>query len=137
MPQVGWEPGPTAGGPGVPLGIRAFIWSISIAAVEVQENMDFGVVLVVPVCSRTFNTRGDDTAASSSSRPGPKETSRRVLQEDGLGGLVLHEAQITLPFRIEREDIEVDDVGRRVVDIGLRCTKGLEVACVGIPDLDI
>lgn len=92
--------------------------------------------LVIPVRRRTLDAAGDNSRATAGTGPGTKQTRGGDLDEDGLEGLVLEEAHKGLAVGAGREDVEVDDVGGGLVDVGLRGGEGLEVRGVGVADHD-
>ena len=143
MSKVGGPGASRAGGPGIAVvrGIHAFVRSIPIGAIMVQQQVYFLGICIVPVRRRPLDTALDDSVTATGSRPAPKQTRRRDLNKDGLLCLVLHEAQkVVLRWTgrvVEGKEVQIDYVGRCLVDECLRGRKGLEVGRVGISDADV
>lgn len=114
--------------------IRTLIGSVSIPTVKVQQQMRLSIHLIIPVHRRSLDAARDRSRRASGAGPGAKQTRGRHLREDGLCGLVFHEARVGIVT--EGEDVEVDNVGGGFVDVVVWCAEGFEVAGVGVTNAD-
>ena len=114
---------------------------VPIRAVKVQQQMRLPGDRVIPKRRGPLHAALDDGAVAPRAGPLAKEPRAGRLDEDGLAGLVLHEAEeggrVVGAVVVEREEGEVDDVGRGFVDVGLGRGEGFEVAGVGVADADV
>ncbi len=115
--------------------IGALIRAIAVGAIKVQQQMHLASDRIVPVRRRALDAGLDDGGVASGPRPRPEEARVRGFHKDRLLGLVLHEAQEGRA--VDGHDGQVDDVGGRLVDEGLWCREGLEVAGVRVADADV
>ncbi len=139
MSQVFGELHPVACRPrAVAVGAGALKRPVPIGAVEIQQQVSLPGHGVVPEGGRALDPGLDNGRRAAGARPVPEQPVRRRLHEDGLARLVLHEAQEALPVAArDGQDVQVDDVGRGLVDVRLWRGEGVEVRRVRVADLDI
>lgn len=142
MPKVSREVRPvTRRPPRIALRVRALVRPVSVAAVEVEQQVHLSGDGVIEVRGGALDAALDGGAGAAGTRPGAEEARSRDLGEDGLASLVLHEAQEGLVVAAvggrKGEDGQVDDVGGGVVDVALWGCEVLEVGCVGVADLGV
>lgn len=94
---------------------------------------------IIPKCRRPLHSALDDRTVSPRPCPLAEESGVRNLDEYGFAGFVFHEAKEgrRVVGAVEREEVEVDDVGGGFVDVGLGRGKGMEVASVGVANADV
>lgn len=138
MPQIGRESRPTTGRPArVAPRVRALVGPIAVPAVKVEQQVHFARHRVIEIRRRALDRGLDDGRGAAGSRPGAEEARGGGLDEDGLLGLVLHEAEEVGAVGVEGEDCQVYYVGGGLVDVGLWGGECLEVGGVGIADLGV
>ena len=136
MPQVGREACSAARCPTtVALGVGALEWTIAVSAVKVQQQVHLRGVLIVEVRCRPFHITLDDGAIPSGSRPRPKETVGGHLHEHVLLAFILHEAEKGVVTH--RQNVQIDRVAWRLVDVRLRGAECAKIARVGVSYPDV
>lgn len=141
MPQPRWESCRAAARPvrlTVTLRIRALHREVSTTAVVIHQQVHLSLRRhVVPVRGGAFHPGSDVCVVPARPRPLPEEACGGVLNKDVLEVFVFEEAEESAGVAGVRQDGQVDDVDGRVVDVCFRGGEGLEVARVGIADLDV
>ena len=139
MPQIRRKRRPTARRPpAIAPRIPTLVRPIPVGAVKVQQQMRPARDRVVPVRGGALDARLDHGRVAAGPGPRAEEPRGGDLDEDGLFGFVLHEAEEGVGVcAVHGQDGQVDYVGRGFVDEGLRGREGFEVACVGVSDADV
>ena len=99
--------------------------------------MHFFRVQIIQICRGTFHAALDYGGLAAGTSPCAEQAGGGYLSEDGLFGFVFHEANEGFSGGVEREDVEIDDVGGGLVDQGLGSRKGAKVAGVCVANADI
>lgn len=118
-------------------GIRTLQRVVSIPAIIIYEKMHLSFRRIVPIRRGAFHPGAKVRIVPAWPRPGPGKAIGRVLDKDGLQRFVLQEAEHGVWVAGIGQNGQVDDIGRRVVDVCLGRGEGLEIAGVGSTNLNI
>lgn len=121
----------------IALRIRARQRVVSVRTIVIHQQVHRPLALIVPVRRRALYSRANVRVVTAGASPGSGQARGGVLDKDSLESLVLEEAEDRVAVGRVGQDVHVDDVGGRVVNVRLGGGEGLEVVRVGASDLDV
>lgn len=117
MPQICRPAAPsTRNPPAVTPRICALVRPVPIPAIMIQQQVYLFLIHVIQVRRWPLHAALNNRIVASGSCPGAEEAVGGDFGEDCLFGFVFHKADEVFPGGVEREESQVDDVGRGFVD---------------------